>query len=183
MNPKSLHDTFLKTNHSQKRSFFSSFRVNVGILLTTVLLLGITAGCDNVVQRRDVRPLVMRDVPAQRLAYRLESDTGLPSDIKSEDLNDKVAEIQADFNKNRKDDALLRTVVSPDGRRALALYATSDEPNEAFRIDLYAVEGQRLRNLTPPALIGAFPETAAWSPDGNYITFIAHKSMNLAYGS
>ena len=178
MNPKSLHDTFLKTNHSQKRSFFSSFRVNVSILLTAVLLLGfITAGCDNVVQRRDVRPLVMRDVPAQRLAYRLEPDTGLPSDIKTEDPNDKVAEIQADFNNHRKDDALLRTVVSPDGRRALALYGTSDEPNEAFRIDLYAVEGQRLRNLTPPELIGAFPETAAWSPDGNYITFIAHKSL------
>ena len=34
-----------------------------------------------------------------------------------------------------------------------------------------------MRNLTPPELIGAFPETAAWSPDGNYITFIAHKSM------
>src|SRR6266480_3177248 len=134
MNPKSLHDGFLKTKHSQKRP---SFRVSVSILLTAIFLIGlITAGCDNVIERRDVRPLVMRDVPAQRLAYRLEPDTGLPSDIKTEDPNDKVAAIQTDFNNNRKDDALLRTVVSPDGRRALALYGTADEPNEAFRIDL-----------------------------------------------
>ncbi len=123
-----------------------------------------------------MRPLVMRDVPAQRLAYRFEADTGLPSDIQTEDSNDKLAAVQTDFNTNRKDEALVRTVASPDKQRALALYGIADEPNEAFRIDLYAADGKFLRNLTPPDLIGVFPETVAWSPDGNYITFIAHKS-------
>lgn len=177
MKPKPLHVRFLKANHSQKCPFLSPFRINFWILLTTAVLIGLGfSGCDNVRERRDVRPLVMRDVPAQRLAYRLEADSGLPAEVKTEDANDKAAEIQGDFNTNRRDDALLRTVVSPDGRRVLALYGTADEPNESFRIDLYAAEGKFLRNLTPPELSCAFPETVGWSPDGNYITFIAHKS-------
>src|SRR5258708_2836163 len=147
-----------------------------GILFLLVLCLsGCSSSCKQVIERRDIRPLVMRDVPAQRLAYRLDADTGLPADAKVEDSSEKAAAIQADFNTNRKDDALVRTVLSPDGQRVLALYGTADEPNELFRIDLYSADGKFLRNLTPPDLIGTFPETPAWSPDGNYITFIAPK--------
>ena len=130
------------------------------------------------VETRDVRPLVMHDVPAQRLAFRFRADTGLPREIKTEEVSDKVEAIQKDFTSNRKDDALVRTVPSPDGRRVLALYGTADEPNEAFRIDLYSDDGKFLRNLTPPNLACAFPDTAAWSPDGNHITFIAHRSTH-----
>ncbi len=147
------------------------------IFIVSLIIVGCAGACDKIIERRDVRPLVMRDVPAQRLAFRLEADTGLPSEIKADDLNEKAAAIQTDFNTNRKDDALLRTVVSPDGQRVLALYGTADEPTESFRIDLYAAEGKFLRNLTPPELVCAFPESASWSPDGNYITFIAHRSF------
>lgn len=147
--------------------------LRLAILLA--LQIGLFGSCRNVVERRDVRPLVLHDVPAQNLAYRLETDTGLPSDSKAQDLGDKLPLIHTDFISNRKTDALIRTVVSPDGRRVLALYGTADEPNEAFRIDIYSDDGKFLRNLTPPDLSGAFPESAAWSPDGNFITFIAHK--------
>jgi dipeptidyl aminopeptidase/acylaminoacyl peptidase len=178
MNPKSNHYKFLEPNLNKQRSFARSSRAGFVIFSIVAFLVGLTAaGCDKIIERRDVRPLVMHDVPAQRLAYRLEADTGLPSDIKVEDSSEKAAEIQTDFNTNRKDDALLRTVVSPDGQRVLALYGTADEPNEAFRIDLYAADGKFLRNLTPPELSCAFPETVNWSPDGNYISFIAHKSL------
>ena len=74
----------------------------------------------------------------------------------------------------------MRTVVSPDGQRALALYGTETEPSPNFRIDLYAVDGRFLRNLTPPDLSCVFPETVAWSGDGNLITFIAHRSAKPA---
>jgi len=142
-----------------------------------VLLCSIFAvGCREVAEPRDVRPLVMHDVPAQRLAFRFQADTGLPAGIKTEEVGDKIDAIQKDFNTNRINDALVRTVASPDGRRVLALYGTADEPNEAFRIDLYSDDGKFLRNLTPPELAGAFPDTVAWSPDGNHITFIAHRS-------
>ena len=126
---------------------------------------------------QDVRPLVMRDVPAQRLAYRLEPDVAVPSDIKTEDVEDKIESIQNDFKTRRQDDPLLRTVPSPDGQRALALYGTQDEGSQAFRIDLYSSDGKFLRNLTPPELSCVFRETVEWSPDGNFITFIAHKSV------
>jgi hypothetical protein len=134
-------------------------------------------GCQSVTERRNVRPLVLRDVPAQRLAYRFEADTGLPAGIKIDDTSDKIEAIQNDFNSRRPDDALLRTVRSPDGQRALALYGTEDETSPAFRIDIYAADGKFLRNLIPPDLSCAFAETVAWSSDGNFIAFIAHKRV------
>jgi hypothetical protein len=140
------------------------------------LLIGGAVGCRTKLQRQELRPLVLRDVPAHRLAYRFEADTGLPSEIKPEDSSDKAAAIQSDFNTKRKDDALIRTVVSPDGQRVLALYGTGDTPSEEFHIDIYAADGKFLRNLTPTDLSGAFPDATVWSPDGNYITFIARRS-------
>lgn len=131
-------------------------------------------------ERQDVRPLVMRDVPAQRLAYRFEPDVGLPAEIKDDESNEKLAAIQTDFTTRRTDDALLRTVVSPDGQRALALYGTEDQPGPAFRIDLYSTDGKFLRNLSPPDLSCVFPETVAWTSDGNLIAFIAHKTVKPA---
>jgi hypothetical protein len=128
-------------------------------------------------QRRDVRPLVLRDVPAQNLAYRFEPDVAVPDEVKSEDADDRIEAIQLDFNTRRQDDALVRTVRSPDSQRALVLYGVADEPRQEFHIDLYSADGKFLRNLTPPDLACVFPETVAWSPDGHSITFIAHKGV------
>jgi hypothetical protein len=118
---------------------------------------------------------VLRDVPAQRLAYRFEPDVAIPAEVKTEDADDKIEAIQLDFNTRRQDDALVRTVRSPDGQRALVLYGTADAPSQEFRLDLYSADGKFLRNLTPPDLACVFPETVTWSPDGNFITFIARK--------
>jgi hypothetical protein len=140
-----------------------------------ICLLIFLVGCKNVVDRQNVVPRVLRDVPARNLAYRLSPDVTPPStDI--EDL-DKFAAVANDFSTKRRDEALLRTVVSPDGRRVLALYGTADEPGSTFRIDLYNSDGQFLRNLIPPDLSCVFPETVTWSPDGNFINFIAHRRV------
>lgn len=146
--------------------------------LVTILMAFLAAviGCQSIAIRQDVRPLVMRDVPAQRLAYRLEPDTKTP-DLPPDDSNNKLETIRADFTTRRPDDALIRTVTSPDNQRALALYNTEDQSRAAFRIDLYAVDGKFLRNLTPPDLSCVFPETVEWSSDGNLITFIAHRAV------
>jgi hypothetical protein len=151
--------------------------LSVIILISLVAAL---AGCEAVTNRSEVRPLVLRDVPAQRLAYRFEADAGIPAELQAPEANEKLASIQTDFNTNRPNDALLRTVVSPDGQRALALYGTEDEPGPSFRIDLYASEGKFLKNLIPPTLSCVFPETVAWTSDGNFISFIAHKSVKPA---
>jgi len=140
-----------------------------------ICLLIFLTGCKNVIDRQNVVPRVLRDVPARNLAYRLAPDVTPPStDI--EDL-DKFAAVANDFSTKRKDEALLRTVVSPDGRRVLALYGTTEDTGSTFRIDLYNSDGQFLRNLIPPDLSCVFPETVTWSPDGNFINFIAHRRV------
>ena len=145
------------------------------ITIMAALIAGVVS-CTSITQRQDVRPLVLRDVPAQRLAYRFEPDVQLPAEVKNEETDDKIEAIQVDFNTRRQDDALERTVRSPDGQRALVLYGTADAPSQEFHVDLYSADGKFLRNLTPPDLACVFPETVAWSPNGNFITFIGHKS-------
>ncbi len=147
------------------------------ITLLATVIAGVASCSSMLDKQRDVRPLVLRDVPAQRLAYRIEPDVAPSADIMTEDANDKIEAIHIDFNTRRQNDALLRTVRSPDGQRALVLYGTEAEPSQAFRIDLYSSDGNFLRNLTPPDLSCVFAETVSWSPDGNFITFIAHKSV------
>jgi Tol biopolymer transport system component len=139
-----------------------------------ICLLILATGCRNVIDRQqNVTPRVLRDVPARNLAYRLSPDVSPPS-AEIEDL-DKFAAVANDFSTKRKDEALLRTVVSPDGRRVLALYGGADDSSSTFRIDLYNSDGQFIRNLIPPELACVFPETVTWSPDGNFMTFIAHR--------
>ena len=148
-------------------------------LIVTVLVAVISAGasCTAITQRRDVRPLVLRDVPAQNLSYRFEPDVAMPPEVKADDADDKIEAIQLDFNSRRQNDALVRTVRSPDGQRALVLYGAADEPSQEFHIDLYSSDGKFLRNVTPPDLACVFPETVSWSPDGNFITFIGHRGV------
>src|SRR5204863_5681915 len=86
--------------------------------------------------------------------------------------------IQQDFDTRRKDDALLRTVASPDGQRALALYAIADEPTTTFRIDLYSSDGTFIRNVTPPTLAVVFQDSVVWSGDSNFIAFVGRRSGN-----
>jgi hypothetical protein len=162
--------------------YFFSFRgseVKTTPFLIFIVLAALISGalsCTSIMQRQDVRARALRDVPARSLAYRFEPDVGPPPGFKTEDADDRIEAIQIDFNTRRQDDALVRTVRSPDGQRALVLYGVADAPSQEFHIDLYSSDGKFLRNLTPPDLSCVFPETVAWSPDGNFITFIGHKS-------
>jgi hypothetical protein len=129
-------------------------------------------------QSRKMLPKSLRDVPASRLAYRLATDVSSPpANPDATDPNTKLPTVQLDFDLNRKSDALLRTVVSPDKLRALAIYATSDTPHGEFRMDLYGADGKLMRNILPQELSGAFYPTVAWSPDGQWIMFVGRKSQ------
>jgi len=163
----------MDTDHNL--SFRKSRKTTTSALTFLVTLL-FAAGRKTVIDRQDVRPRILRDVPARNLAYRLSPDVTPPSSS-IDDSNDKFAAVANDFAGKRENDALLRTVVSPDGRRVLALYGTADEPGSVFRIDLYSSDGQFLRNIIPPDLSCVFPETVTWSPDGTFINFIARKRV------
>src|SRR2546423_13425621 len=85
--------------------------------LLVLVCVGV-GGCRRPWGKQSVRPRSLRDVPAERLAYRFEADTNAPP-ATGQDPNAKLQSIQNDFDTRRKDDALLRTVLSPDRQRAL----------------------------------------------------------------
>jgi hypothetical protein len=151
------------------------------IKLVAVLLIASLAGAGcrrGLLDKRSVTPRSLRDVPAQRLAYNFQADVGTPQGVSETAVtNARLDSVQKDFDERRKDDALVRTVTSPDGQRVLALYETGDTEPNTFRIDMYGVTGNFLRNVTPPEMAGVFVATVAWSPDGNYIAFMARRSV------
>ena len=171
---KSTKEKILPRIFADKRGLICVHPRKSAALLFCLLIFMV--GCKNVIDRQNVTPRVMRDVPSRNLAYRLSPDVTPPS-TEIDDTLDKNAAVANDFSTKRTDEALLRTVVSPDGRRVLALYGTADEPGSTFRIDLYNSDGQFLRNLIPPDLACVFPETVTWSPDGGFINFIAHRRL------
>ncbi|HSD46941.1 MAG TPA: hypothetical protein VLB87_09960 [Pyrinomonadaceae bacterium] len=154
-----------------------SRRTTTVSILPIVFSLLFATGCKSVIERQDVRPRVLRDVPARNLAYRLTPDVSVPNNLENDEQTDKDVNIANFFAGKRENDALLRTIASPDGKRILALYGTENEPPSAFRIDLFSSDGTFLRNLIPPDISCLFPETVAWSPDGRFINFIARKRV------
>ncbi|MDX6484427.1 MAG: hypothetical protein QOE95_2198, partial [Gaiellaceae bacterium] len=143
-------------------------------LLLTAALLAASA-CRSIRQTTglSVVPKSLRDVPAERLAFRFEPDAAeekLPPNLRHDEAEEPAAAIRSAFETQRPSDALIRTVVDPQGQRALALYGTSETDTD-FRIDLYSTTGQFIRNVLPADLTGVFPEEVAWSPDGSSIVF------------
>ena len=143
-----------------------SRRTTTASILPILLTVLFAIGCKSVIERQDVRPKVLRDVPARNLAYRLTPDVSVPSNLENDEPADKDVNIANFFAAKRENDALLRTIAAPDGKRVLALYGVETEPPSAFRIDLFSSDGTFLRNLIPPDISCLFPETVAWSPDG-----------------
>jgi hypothetical protein len=133
------------------------------------------AACRRESDPQSLRPRQLRDVPANRLAFKFSADVEPPPGTSS-DVAKSIAVIQDDFDQRRTEEALLKTITSPDGQRALALYSTPDQPSTTFRIDLYSADGNFIRNLTPPDLAVVFQDSVAWSPDGNSIAFVGRKS-------
>lgn len=137
------------------------------------------AGCRAAQDALSVKPKTLRDVPAARLAFRFEPDVkdeSVPDPLKKDDAEEPLPGVKADFETRRGNaEALMRTVLSPTGQRALALYGTSETDTD-FRIDLYGVGGNFVRNVLPHDLTGVFPSEVVWSRDGERIAFSGIRS-------
>src|SRR5437660_9747028 len=151
------------------------FHRAAALLLIVAVALLIPA-CRSESDSQTLRPRQLRDVPANRLAFNFLADVEPPANLPSDEMKSAPA-IQQDFDSRRQQDALLRTVMSPDGQRALALYGTADEPATTFRIDLYSADGNFLRNVTPPTLAVVFQDAVVWSADSSFIAFVGRKSL------
>lgn len=152
-------------------------QLRVVTLLIAVALLLFAIACKSDSEAQRVRPRQLRDVPAQRLAFTFTADVEQPPNVSSDEAK-PIQTIQQDFDVRRKDEGLVlhRTVASPDGQRALALYSEQDEPSTTFHIDLYASSGSFIRNLTPPDLAVVFQDSVLWSADSGYIAFVGRKA-------
>ena len=144
-------------------------------LLLIIALLFFMPACRSDSDSQTLRPRQLRDVPANRLAFNFQADVEAPANLSSDEVKSAAA-IQQDFDSRRQQDALLRTVMSPDGQRGLALYGTADEPATTFRIDLYSADGTFIRNITPPTLAVVFQDSVTWSADSSMIAFVGRKS-------
>jgi hypothetical protein len=146
------------------------------VALITFSVFLITAACKRENDSQSLRPRQLRDVPANKLAFKFSPDVEPPAGLTGEETK-SIPAIQDDFDARRKDEALLRTVRSPDGQRALALYGVAeDSSSNTFRIDLYSADGNFLRNVTPPNLAVVFQDSVVWTNDGNYIAFVGRKN-------
>ncbi|MDT7605011.1 MAG: hypothetical protein QOF61_3008 [Acidobacteriota bacterium] len=161
-----------------------SVRTLMASLVAAACVVSPLAGCKRIEEKMgmSVSPRELRDVPAARLAFRLEPDVSpdsLPESVKNEGPEEPLAAVRTQFESSRKDEALLRTLVSPDGQRVLALYAPNDPafPQDEFLIDLYNAQGQFLRNVLPQGLSGVFMSAVGWSPDSQWIVFTGRRTL------
>ena len=147
------------------------------ISVIALALIGVlVTSCRRESDPQGLRPRQLRDVPASKLAFKFSADVDPPPGLSGEEIK-SLPVIQSDFDNRRKDEALLRTVASPDGQRALALYSVAeDSSTTTFRIDLYSSDGNFIRNVTPPNLAVVFQDSVVWTSDGNYIAFVGRRS-------
>lgn len=165
------------TRAKRTRRNYSSRLLSLRAVVLTLInfALVLTLACRSDSDSQSVRPRQLRDVPARSLAFNFQADVASPSGLGSDEAR-RIPAIQQDFDSRRPSDALLRTVPSPDGQRALALYGTADESTTTFRIDLYSSDGTFLRNVTPPTLAVVFQDSVVWSADNNFIAFVGRRS-------
>lgn len=146
-------------------------------ILTSTLLgsLIFSAACErNLFQPKAEVPVSMRDTSAVRLNYRYEADVPAPTienTPRSDD--DRNAGVQADFDANRTQELLDRTITSPDKKRVLAVYRRVTDLPAEVRLDMYSADGKILRKVTADAMAAHFPDTTAWSPDSRTVAFVA----------
>jgi hypothetical protein len=145
----------------------------MGIALA-LFLSAAFAGCGrNDTQTGGGVPGSLKNIPSVRLNYRYEADVPAPDPAEKQTGDERNAAVQADFDQNRPQEQLDRTLASSDAKRVLAIYhRTSDLPSE-FRIDMYSGDGQLLKKITSDLMAVHFPDTIRWSPDSTSVAFVA----------
>jgi len=148
-------------------------RIIKKIVVFTLLMA--TAGCQkSIFESSTVSPATLRDVPALRLNFRYEADVPAPNDPeKSAPAEEKNAAVQADFDANRPQEILVKTIPSPNKQRFLTVYQRLGDPDASFRLDMYSADAKFLRRVSPDTMAVDFPDIIVWSPDSANVAFVA----------
>lgn len=159
---------------------FRNPKSQITILCLTIVLLA-ASGCQQVTNltKQTVTPASLRDVPAQRLAFRFEADVLSPPELATAmPQPEKLSAIQADFDQHRAQEALERTISSPDKQRVLAIYQSVADEKDEFRLDIYEAGGKLIRKITPDNLALVFPDSVVWSPESSNFAFAGSRRQN-----
>ncbi len=150
-----------------------------GLFLLLTILAG---GCQQVqnLTKPTVRPASLRDVPAGRLSFRFEPDIAAPPEIENNGQLqiEKSIAVQADFDQNRAQDLLERTIPSADKQRVLAVYQGIADIKGDYKLDLYDQNGKLIRKIATENLAVRFPDSIQWSPDNNSFAFVGVRRAN-----
>ena len=142
-----------------------------GIFGSVLLIVGCQ---NNIFQPQSAPPPALRDVPAVRLNFRYEADVPAPAlDPGKAAADERNATVQSDFDANRPQELLDRTLTSPDKKRVVAIYHRITDTQAEFRLDMYTSDGKLLKKLTSDAMAVHFPDTIVWSPDSGTLAFVA----------
>lgn len=118
-------------------------------------------------------PAALKEVPSVRLNFRYEADVPAPGENKNAAAEERNPTVQADFDNNRLEELLDKTVTSPDGKRVIAVYHRPSDRIAEFRLDMYSADGQLLKRISADAMGVQFPDTIVWSPDSSTVAFMA----------
>jgi hypothetical protein len=140
----------------------------------SVALIVLSVSCSRTdVNQPGSSPSALAEVPAVRLNFRYEADVPAPDPSKDSLKEERNPAVQADFDANRSQEVLERTLTSPDGKRVVAVYSkTGDGPAE-FRLDMYSTDGRQIKKITSDQMAVHFPDTIRWSPDSSTLAFVA----------
>src|SRR5512132_3744090 len=92
-------------------------------------------------------PSSLKQVPAVRLNYRYEADVPPPDAAKNANTDERSAAVQGDFDQNRSQDVLDKSIFSPDRKRILAVYHRAMDAPAEFRLDMYTGDGKILKKI------------------------------------
>jgi hypothetical protein len=156
---------------------------SVKFLFVVSLLIFFGGGCQrNIFQTSPTSnaPTTLRDVPALRLNFRFETDVPAPTVNQPAQTEERNAAVQADFDTNRVQEVLDKTLTAPDKQRVLAIYHKAEDAPSEFRLDMYSPDGKLLRKITYDGMAVHFADTIVWSPDSSAFAFVAMTRANPA---
>ncbi|NJM52014.1 MAG: hypothetical protein HC846_00680 [Blastocatellia bacterium] len=143
------------------------------IFTIALILIGLAACQKTATDTPTVTPSSLSGIPSLRLNFRFENDVPAPTvNNQTAPAEEKNNAVQADFDQNRPEETLERTISSPDKKRLLAVYQKVGDGQATFRLDMYSADGKLVRKITPNGLAVHYPDTIVWSPDSNNVAFV-----------
>lgn len=143
-------------------------------LFLTALTFSAVACQRSPFEKQTVAPANLRDVPSVKLNFRFETDVPAPpANTQTAQSEERNQAVQNDFDNNRPQEALDKTITSPDKKRVLAVYHKAQDLPAEFRLDMYAPDGKLLRKITHDGMAVHFAETILWSPTSTDVAFVA----------